>query len=414
MHVVLFEPNAHGHRYTHIRRIAPAIAGLGVKLTFVTARESLETQEFKAQIEPIAGMMTIHAERSYPIGESVPYLRAAADGVLDAARTLRPDHLYIPYADGTIQIMGARRLRGAFRYPSSVEIEALMMRGEFAYPKSRSLTTRLKHELWLTLTAAAPVGIIHHMDPIIARAMSERRPAMARRVRLIADPVEESPVTPKLDARQALGVPLEGRYIGCVGYQDTRKGIDLLVRAFLRADLLPTDRLLLAGGHAAEIKDLFTQPDVARAVEQGRIVLIKRYISDAELVQGIAAMDVVATPYPPDRAHVGSSSIVIHAANQDRPVLGTGYGWVGQTIRRFGLGETCDVNDPDAFAGAIRRSLDASAEFSPCDGGRRFVRFHRPDNFIAGFLKRLREKLGVQQPKGLLEWSWVTEAARAL
>jgi len=107
MHVVLFEPNAHGHRFAHVRRIAPSIAALpGVRLTLVTAAESLSTPQFAEQIAPIRDQMTIEASRSYPIGEGNTYLKAAAEGVLWTARTIRPDHLYVPYADGTIQIIG--------------------------------------------------------------------------------------------------------------------------------------------------------------------------------------------------------------------------------------------------------------------------------------------------------------------
>jgi glycosyltransferase involved in cell wall biosynthesis len=411
MHVVLFEPNAHGHRYTHIRRLAPTIAGLGVRLTLVTARESLATAEFKAQIEPLGSTLNIEAGRSYPIGEGTTYLRAAAAGLRWTARHLRPDHLYVPYADGTIQIVGARRLVGTFGIPASVEIEGLMMRGEFAYPKRRTPLIRLRHETWLTCTAAAPFRTIHHMDPLIAEALAARRSSLRPRVRLIADPVEAFTPTTPAEARRRLGIPEDGRYIGCVGYQDTRKGIDLLIRAFLQARVSPTDRLLLAGGQEAQVRALLDEPEPQAAIRQGRIVLIKRYISDEELMLGIAAMDVVATPYPPDRAHVGSSSIVIHAASQGRPVLGTDSGWVGHTIRRFGLGWTCGVNDPGEFAGAIRSALESAGSYRPGEASRRFSEFHRPENFVSGFCRRLRERLGAPQPAGLREWSWVLEAA---
>ncbi len=412
MHVVLFEPNAHGHRFAHVRRIAPSIAALpGVRLTLVTAAESLSTPQFAEQIAPIRDQMTIEASRSYPIGEGNTYLKAAAEGVLWTARTIRPDHLYVPYADGTIQIIGLRRRSFRFSFPADVELEGLMMRGEFAYPKSHSLRTRVRHALWLAATDWAPFRTIHHMDPIIAEALAKRRPGLAPRVRLIADPVEAFTPTTKEAARAALGIPVSGRYIGCVGYQDTRKGIDYLIHAFLASKRQPGDRLLLAGGQEGPIKSLLASGEPARAVAEGSIVQLARYISDQELMLGIAAMDVVATPYPPDRAHVGSSSIVIHAANQSRPVIGSDSGWVGSTINRFGLGRTCDVLDQAAFSRAIEAALDQAPSYTPPEAAARFVQFHRPENFIAGFCRRLRERLNLPQPQGLREWSWVMQAA---
>jgi len=412
MHVVLFEPNAHGHRFAHIRRVAPSIAALpGVKLTLVTASESLSTPEFAEQIAPLRDHMAIEASRSYPIGEGTTYLKAAAEGLLWTARTIRPDHLYVPYADGTIQIAGIRRRTLRFSFPASVELEGLMMRGEFAYPKSSSLATRVRHALWLAATDWAPFRTIHHMDPIIAEALARRRPGLAGRVRLIADPVEAFTPTTREAARATLGIPVTGRYIGCVGFQDTRKGIDYLINAFLAAKRLPGDRLLLAGGQERPIKALLASGAAAQAVAEGAIIQLARYISDQELMLGIAAMDVVATPYPPDRAHVGSSSIVIHAANQARPVIGSNSGWVGTTINRFGLGRTCDVLDQATFSRAIEQALDEAPAYTPPEAASRFVQFHRPENFTAGFCRRLRERLNLTQPQGLREWSWVMQAA---
>jgi hypothetical protein len=409
MRIAIYEPNNDGHRYTHLKRLMPALAELG-KVTVVTSAEGAKSTQFEAQLRGVSHLFDLDASMPLTDPQGPAYLDHVAANLQRVARTPGVDHVLMPYADGTIQKAGWRRLTGRFGIPKGVEIEGLMMRGLFAYEASPDLKARLRARAWLTLTAAAPFSVIHHMDPIVFRAVARSAPGLARRMRLIPDPVEAFEPPPRHEARRKLGIPEDGRYIGCVGYQDTRKGIDRLIRAFLAGSRPPTDRLLLAGGHAKEIKAILAG-EAEAAVREGRIVSLARYISDDELRLGVAALDVVATPYPPGSGHSGSSSIVIHAAGQSRPVLGCGEGWVGDTIRRFALGATCDVLDQAAFARAIADSLDRAGTFTLGVGGRRFVEFHRPENFVSCFTRRVRERLGRPPEPGRRDWSWVEEAA---
>ncbi len=411
MHIALFEPNNSGHRYTHVKRLLPALASFGAKVTFVTSRQGRDSQEYAAQIKPLENLCAVEASMEFDEkGDQKRSIRSFADNLRRVARDLAADHIIMPYADGTIQTAGMLRLTGRYTLPPGVEIEGLMMRGLFAYDAAPSLKARLRARAWLALTAAAPFTIVHHMDPIVYRAIRSRAPSLASRVRLMPDPVE--PFTPptKAEARRRLGLPENGRYVGCVGFQDRRKGIDRLIRAFLDARLSATDRLLLAGKQEQAIKDILAA-EGTQAVSEGRIISLARYISDEELCLGVSALDVVCTPYPPDAGHSGSSSIVIHAAGQDRPSLGSDCGWVGDTIRRFGLGWVCDVMSPQTFAAAVRSSLESAGDFRLPEAGRRFVEFHRPDNFTACFTKRLRERLNLPPVQGLRDWDWVEATA---
>jgi hypothetical protein len=141
-----------------------------------------------------------------------------------------------------------------------------------------------------------------------------------------------------------------------------------------------------------------------------------RYLSEQDMRTAIAAMDVVCTPYPPfhppHRGHSGSSSIVIHAASQDRFVLGEASGWIGRSIDAFGLGATCRTIDQHEFTHAITTSLDEASGYKPSPAGQRFVAFHSPDNFTAGFTRRVRERMGLPPPIGEVAWAWVMELAR--
>lgn len=409
MHVVIFEPNAQGHRATHVRRLLPDLAALAGRVTLVTSPSGRASQEYQTQVKPIEHLCTV--DESVPFSTANVGMRAfdgIAGHIVRIARRLKADHILMPYSDATIQMAGLRRLTGRFFLPRGVEVEGLMMRGTFAYERPATLKEHLTRRIWLTTTAAAPFRVVHHMDPIVVAATRTASPRLARRMRLIPDPVEAYQPPTHAEARRRLGLRDDGRFIGCSGYQDRRKGIDVLIRTFLTAGLGPTDRLFLAGKQEPQIRAMLAG-EAAGAVRDGRILSIDRYISDEELRLSIAAMDVVCTPYPPDSGHCGSSSIAIHAAGQSRPVLGCNAGWVGDTIPRFDLGWTCDVLNPEAFRAAVRAGLDAAPGFRLTEGGRRFVEFHRPDNFVACFLHRLKERLGRPQSDLLRTWDWVLE-----
>lgn len=410
MHIAIFEPNPEGHRYTHIKRLLPAVAGLGQRVTFVTSREGVASPEYHAQIKSLEHLCAIDSSISLNrSGPAAGNFRGLATDLRRIATDLAADHVLMPYADGTIQMVGLRRITGRYSLPPGTELEGLMMRGSFAY-NSPTPREAVRARAWLALTAAAPFRVVHHMDPIVVRALERRAPGLWRRTRLIPDPVERFDPPASAEARRRLGIREDGRYIGCVGYMDRRKGIDRLIRAFLAARLGRTDRLLLAGRQESAIRELLAD-EAADAVRDGRIITLERYISDEELRLSVAAMDVVCTPYPPDAGHSGSSSIAIHAAGQERPVLGSAFGWIGDTIQRFGLGWVADVTDTVAFARAISASFDAADEYRITEGGRRFAEFHRPENFAACFTRRLRERLGLPAHTGLRTWDWVLEAA---
>lgn len=413
MHIVVFEPDSSGHRYVHVRRLLPTLAALGHPVTLVTSQEGIASREYRSQIARIEHLCTIESnmriDRGAPVGAT---RRLFASNLHRVATDLGADHILVPYADGTIQIAGLRRLSGRFRLPGGVEIEGLMMRGSFAYAPSSRLRESLRTTMWLALTAAAPFAIVHHLDPIVIREIRLRAPRLASRVRLMPDPVDIAPVVSRSTARHKLGIPEDGRYIGCVGVIDRRKGIDLLIQAFLSAHVAPTDRLLLAGEHDKTIRMLLAGP-AADHVRRGEIISMDGYLTDDELETCIAAMDVVATPYPQGRGHSGSSSIAIAAAGQQRPILGDNSGWIGDTIPRFGLGNVCNVMDRDEFARAIQISLDSSVDHRQTEGGRRFVAFHCTENFAASFTKRLRERLSLSVESGIHTWDWVIEASYA-
>jgi glycosyltransferase involved in cell wall biosynthesis len=323
-----------------------------------------------------------------------------------AIEHLRADHLYVAYGDGLTTVAGLARVLGRRFWPESIGAEVLLMRGGYQYPQ-RKLAVRLRDRVAPNLIGRAPFDRVHHLDSDDVDALRAANLSLSSRFRLMPDPIERLKLVSHGDARRSLGIPEKGRYIGCAGLLDARKGIDLLLRAFaaVRGRLAPDDRVLLAGLVQPEIRAVI-EHELPKEMRQ-QIVTLDRFLSTAELNTAIAAMDVVCTPYP---HHLHSVSIVIRAAAARRMVLATGIGWMHRTVRQFSLGRTCDVRDIPTFADAIVSSLRESESFIPREASRRFIEFHAADNFASHWVAHLRERLGLPLERALIEWDWVLEA----
>lgn len=243
--------------------------------------------------------------------------RSAIDSVGAFRRSVervRPGYICVPFADGLSQMLGAARPLGSRRWKRGAEAEALLMRGAFAYP-GLALRRRLyAHANWRAATWA-PWDAVHHLDPIIVEGARRTGNRLARSITLMPEPVEPPATADRAAARRALGIPEDGRYIGCLGIIDLRKGCDLLVRAFARARLGPADRLLLAGDHDRAIRDLLAGPHAAD-VRAGRIISLDRFLSPEDFGRAVRAMDLVCATYP---EQIGSASTVVRAAGRRAP-----------------------------------------------------------------------------------------------
>lgn len=399
MRVLVYEPDHIGHHFSFVSLLLPAVAALGPETVFVTSEEAPGTEQYRQLIRPLEGLVRVDASCPAPGRSLWGNASDRAAHLLQSVRRHGADHVMVPYADGIAQVLALRRLTGRRMFPRGVMSDALLLRGAFAYPAG-SLKRRLFTAAVGALTRRAPFTYLHHLDPLVY----ERLPP--GQWSLMPDPVGPSAPLAREEARRLLGIPQDGRYIGCVGLMDSRKGVDLLLTAFSRADLAATDRLLLVGPQDEAVRELLAGP-FAGLLNARRVIAIDRFVPQADLVASVFAMDVVCTPYP---AHIGSASIVIRAAAAGRPVLGSTFGWVGRTITMFGLGRTCQVRDPAALADNIRAGLDEAPRWRSAPVVDRFVRFHSPENFAKAWCVGLRRRLGLPPEPGALTWEWVLEA----
>ncbi|MBY0312492.1 MAG: glycosyltransferase [Phycisphaerales bacterium] len=387
MRVLIFEPNFKGHYYAYLSIMIPALARAGAEVTLATSPDGRASAEYRTLLEPIQSDFTVDPS---VIADAAPGFTAAirrAGLISEAIRRAKADHAIVTHTDRFASGLLARRLTMRPLAPRGVETQGLFFTLGLKDPGTPPTEQAKARRLW-QIARRTGYTHAHHLDPRVYQMLADA--GNLGNWSLMPDPVESPPPTTTAQARRTLGIPEEGRFVGCAGVIDRRKGADLLINAFASARRGEHDRLLLVGPQEPFIRESLASPH-AELVRQGRIISIDRFVAPADLAASICAMDLVATPYP---KHLASASIVIRAAAAGRPVLGASFGWVGDLVPALGLGWTCDVENPEEFARELPRALERASTWTVTPAAKRFVQFHSPENFAACWSARVRERLG--------------------
>ena len=405
MRVLIVEPDLAGHHAPYLAHMIEALSELDVETTVAVPTDTYDRVEYKLHLESTRDKAHFQCVVDAGARGSAGAAYAKDAAIRHAIRRFEPDHLLVPYIDGVTQVATLRGATGAPTIPRGLFSEGLLFRGGFAYG-GLPTRTRLQHDVSRRLLSRSPWSVVHFLDPLPYDHVRSRDKRLAARARLMPEPVESAAHATRDEARRALGLADDGRYIVLAGLIDRRKGADLLLHAFLRARLSTDDRLLLAGPLVPEIKALLVGEFESLIMEK-RIVVLDRYLSIEQLMLAIAAADLVCVPYP---NHIGSASILIRAAAAMRPVLSSTFGWVGHVTSRFGLGWSCNVLEIEELADALRSALDGAASWQRGHAGERFAKFHSVANFRAHWTSALRTRLGLPEHPDKRSWEWVTES----
>jgi glycosyltransferase involved in cell wall biosynthesis len=128
------------------------------------------------------------------------------------------------------------------------------------------------------------------------------------------------------------------------------KGLHVLLRAMER---LPGCTLTVAGcpeeaGYFGRVREL------AAELPEGRVEWVPRFVDESEIAGFFDRSHLVVLPY----TEFPSQSGVLHqAAAHGRPVVASDVGGLGESVRRWGIGEAVPPNDPAALADAVSRAL---------------------------------------------------------
>ena len=409
MRVLVFEQWTGGHHFHYLKYLLPRLSEIADEVIVTLTARACESDEFRAQLAGACELPRVRIEASVPAadpalrgGERLRVLRH----LQDAIRATRPDHVLVPTADAPTLAMAALGTIGLGRLPRGAESEAALHCGYG--PAIACLKHRLKESAYRTAFAVADWDRMHFVNFACYELARRRGLRWAHRARLVPDPVPVVRRLERVQARRMLGIPEDGRYLGLLGILDARKAIPELLEAFRAARLGRSDRLLLAGRMQPSLLALVRERHADLLREQ-RLVLIDRYLHEHELLSGYCALDVACITY---RDFPGVASLLLKALAAGRPVIAHDFGWARAVVKRFGVGHTCRVRDPGAFAATLERGLNESGDYLETPAVQRLLEFHTVDNFAESILERIRARAGKPAAVPPRTWEWVLQALR--
>lgn len=351
MKVLVYENNFSGHRANYVSLVANGLLELGHDVTVTIPDQCLGDSEVREFLESTLSKVRVVGASACEDGNAFQRARSRLKELQRIVRQESPNRVYIPYIDGLAQVWGVS-LFPKHVLSSGVKIEGLLMRGGFAYT-SGGILSMARSKILFSLIRRSAVDHFHILDSLVFDRIQRLYPSFASRCSFIPEALS-TPLNIENDVAKAeLGIANDRPVVCCPGGVDTRKGIDLLIKAFRRIVLEVPSRLLLFGKHDPSIKELLAT-ECSQLVARGDIITVDRFATNRELELSFAAADVICVPYP---RHIGVASILLKAAVLQKPILASDWGWVGWTTREEDLGYTCNVENSDAFATSLRMIL---------------------------------------------------------
>ncbi len=117
-----------------------------------------------------------------------------------------------------------------------------------------------------------------------------------------------------------------------------------------------------------------------------QLIVQSGFVDETDVQDIIRGADLVLITY---QRHLGSSGVLIRAATEKIPVLGSDYGLIGENIRRHHLGLSVDTTSPREIAHALTRFISdpGSVEFD-AEKALAFARQNTADEFCSTIFDR--------------------------
>lgn len=239
---------------------------------------------------------------------------------------------------------------------------------------------------------------VHSLDPYFADFARKQFPA-ARKVSTLVDPA--FPAHKVIGKRDTVAHSLPRNRIKFLlfGEITERKGIFKLLDSL---HLLPRDAATKTAIIIAGRIDEAISADVEQAIDDVRkrqnglqILQYKRFLPDDELASLIRDCDIVLAPY---QRFVGSSGVLMWAAQLRRPVISQSYGLVGKLTREYGLGIDIDTTQAQEIARVIAETVTRGGQVRH-DRQRmaEFISTRTPERFAAQVLQPTTQPLDKQR-----------------
>ncbi|MDX6609355.1 MAG: hypothetical protein QOF85_1280 [Solirubrobacterales bacterium] len=369
MRVCIFDWNGGGHNPGLMLRFAEALTPEAEVVLAAPDRELEQVDARGFECHPLGDARPRPARpgRYLRNGEEL-HKREMAGEELEmterACRETEADHLVLTYADPVLRWLAGWK---PLPCPHSILVMKPRVHYQTLYrtrlgPKDR-LSAVFQDRLVARWRRRDDAFAVFTMDPGAARRWSQRRGCAA--IWLPDAPPSLPAATPS---------PREGCLL--FGYLEPRKGIGLLARAL--GEGANGLRVTIAGSPAPEYREQLEEELEEMRGAGVEVDAQLRRISDAEVASNLAAARCVVLPYVD---HYGSSGVLAESAALQTPVVSTGEGLLGHTVREYELGLTVDPTDATALRAAILELNQAGGSDRFQRGMRRYLEAHSAEAF---------------------------------
>jgi len=367
-HIVLFDLYTEGHHLQYLLQLAGYWVrhGLAGRLSLVVPEAFLTAHpELPAFVKQHAGAGIALAPIHAPVDVQTPRRFGLIRNNLEHGRLLQacvarlePDHAVLMYFDH-VQFALARGLR----LPYPTQLSGIYFRPSFHFKAFETQPPPLKERLKRIQKATLLRAALRHprfqtlfcLDPYVVPYVK----GWGAEAVFLPDGIDTGPPlrTPAA-VREAWGVQPGRRIALLFGAIDSRKGVFEVLAAVrsLSPALQQSLTVVLAGRLYAHDKTRILEH--VRQVETTttvQVVVDDRFIPDEEIHDLLRTADLALLTY---QRHLGSSGVLLRAAAEAVPVLGSDYGLVGEHIRRHRLGLAVDTTRPEAVAEGLRQWLE--------------------------------------------------------
>jgi len=387
MKALVFEAYLAGHRGQYAGLLAAELIRLGVETKIAVPVNQRSTPEFEVTL----GHLQDKAEFIY-----LPRLTYHRRNIIrspelsalrSAIKRVRPDHVYVPFADIICRQMASPWNRSSRRLTDSV-VEGLVMLTRGAYP-ANGLKEKLRARWVDHCISTSPFDRLHTLDALSYQYLNRT----SKSVFLMPEAIPAANTEKMDEARRILKLPAGQTIITCPGGVQERKGADLLIEAFRRLE--STDHCLALIGRHSPFMKRFIAERCSQLIADGRLITRDEFITNEEFEMLFTAGDILAVPYP---EHQGSASILIRAAKCGRKIITSDRGWPGRMATEHDLGIAVDVSDPDRFSTALHTLINTPIR-QPTPRSQKFLQFHTLENYLAHWTELLGREHNIQTRK---------------
>ncbi|MHB1991933.1 glycosyltransferase [Metallibacterium scheffleri] len=368
--IALIEFYADGHHASYLNYLSIGLARCGAQVLILGPGQIVEV-DAAVKYERVDGVDRLLQLRG--TRRQFAFFRLARKAIAEAKKW-NATHIHFVYADWHLTAIAAAWLSSSCSADLALTIHWATGAGVGSDSWINSVR-RSPHRAalrWLVRTASNI--FVHHKE--IAASLNYGN--LKRDFDVVPYPSEPLPQIPPetRDAfRTTLGISKQDTLLLCFGGTRHDKGADLAVKCLAR---LPASFHLLIAGPPVHFQSSDLLLLACKANTESRLHLILRYIQEDEVAAIFNSSDVVLLPYR--RTFSGQSGPLTQGACAGRTVVSAALPVLGDTVRKFKLGQTFNPADIDGMALAIQAGAVENPAIKTTIA---FIEQHAPQEFAS-------------------------------